>query len=319
MKVTHKLFLTFVLLHNQIINGYTNEWSFLPELQERCPYTSFCDVDANLSMPTYARDHLHPCCEPCSCSSDCLETNNCCNYTENFWTPQQKCMSSITSSLSSFTPTKDYMYFMVYRCHDKDCTQDGTNIEPVYSPSDKHIFVNSYCAYCHNINDSIQWRRTISCSQIRVQSTLSDVSYYLTHENRSLESDDCFVSFIPPKGYDLKHLECRKNVIRQCNVTGTLLKKTTSWDYCPMFNATFTMNLGISFGNVFCFICNVGDDKQLPQVCSAEKSKSQRIYLTHVLDHDLIELGTVQKTDKTQIRHCGPREALVQSFKVSIV
>ena len=46
-------------------------------LYEACPYTTFCQANASMTFEEDTRKYM-PCCPPCSCDENCLQSHNCC-------------------------------------------------------------------------------------------------------------------------------------------------------------------------------------------------------------------------------------------------
>ncbi|KAL4231215.1 hypothetical protein ACF0H5_008797 [Mactra antiquata] len=228
---------------------------FLSELQELCPYASFCGENARFI--SHENGTKQSCCRSCSCEPECVMFGNCCfDYVSDGQNTQlRQCLSPMVMNVRD----KEINYIMVYSCPTRDgkdsvCTFNTTDVKsfaPVVSIKTGEIYVNSQCAHCNNVTDGVPWELAVACPS-------SGEDYLVTSADMFIEANGdatCYLTYVPPERVNVESRECKKNVVRQCNVTGLVTKWSMYWEYCPMFNATFYAH-SYAFGNVFCYLCN---------------------------------------------------------------
>lgn len=308
--------LFFILLLNSGHSFVSDYKMVMSKLQESCPFTSFCEEKATKHFPENYTNQ-RPCCESCSCKSDCEKDNNCCFGKTDVW---KKCRSPIMNS-----KTRTANFWMIQSCSNNAYSQDYNNsiicifnesdyksFMPVVSQNSGDIFVNSECAYCNEIYDIIPWKLAVNCLMSQDVHSI-DVIRLLNGEITDI--DECFLSYVPPKHFNLQSHECSNDVIRECNVSGIAREWEPFWNYCPIINAPL-LTMNAVYGNIFCFRCNEGYDHAIPLICKDGRIKHPtNIAFTAIL-HSINQIEPDRKSDQQTSAVCGPSEALVRSVKV---
>ncbi|KAL4231212.1 hypothetical protein ACF0H5_008794 [Mactra antiquata] len=292
-------------------------FTFLSELQELCPYTSFCEENARISLPE--NETKQPCCRSCSCKPECEMFGNCCfDYVKNGkMTKLRQCLSPVVTDCNA----NEIHYIMVYAClttdgNDSMCPFTTTNVSsfaPVVSITTGEIYVNQQCADCNNVTDGVSWQLSVKCP-------FFEEDYFIASSDILLESHSdepaCYLTYIPPANVNVESRECTNDVIRQCNVREGTDQWTPMWEYCPMFNATYTYSshnyVGL-YGNIFCFICNV---LTIPDpLCRWQDFKKPlNVPFSAILDRIGVEGSSVSK--ERDISACDASSVMVNSFEI---
>lgn len=310
--IYHLLFYVYLLLNNGPISSSNYNWTFMPRLQELCPYTSFCEENATMSFP--ASNAKRPCCDSCSCKPDCEKGGNCCFGKSDAW---RKCMAATVNM-----KTTNIHYMMIHSCLTNPhatgnrtlCSYNDTDYKsfaPVVSEKSKDIFVNSECASCNKVYDTIPWKLAVYCPESK-EAHLYDLIKLLNGED--VRNEGCYLGYVPPKHLIMESRECRHDVIRECNVSKKALEWEPLWDYCPVFNAQFSTLTNI-YGNIFCFLCNEGYDYPIPSICLGGGHKyPSSVAFTAILD-DVSSIKLDRETAQN-VGLCRPTETLVHSIQV---
>ncbi|KAL4231216.1 hypothetical protein ACF0H5_008798 [Mactra antiquata] len=293
-------------------------FAFISEVQELCPYTSFCKRNARLTLPK--NETKEPCCKPCSCQPDCEMFGNCCfDYMRNGTLVNlRQCLSPVVTGAH----VKVVNYIMVYSCQTASgsnslCSfkpRDINSFAPVVSITTGEIYVNPQCAHCNNVTDGVPWKLSVKCP-------FSKEDFFITSSDILLDSQNdersCFLTYIPPDQVNVKFRECYTNVVRQCNVTGLATQWTPMWKYCSMFNATYTYSrsnqIG-AYGNIFCYICN---QIRMPELlCRENELKGlDSVPFSAILEIKDFDISSFSK--ERDINGCDASSVMVRSFKMS--
>ncbi|KAL4231480.1 hypothetical protein ACF0H5_009057 [Mactra antiquata] len=269
-------------------------------------------------------ENITPCCKSCSCDPECKLFDNCCF--DSVSSPDEeisvKCLSPVVSHMKVLYQK----YLMIDSCSTESetllCDYDVSNItsySPVVSQSTGAIYVNGYCASCNGISDMIPWQLAIQC-------TLTE-EYMLYYSSGSLyESQEgttgCYQVYLSPEQINLDSRVCATEVIRKCNVTREIMKWEPFWDYCPLFNATFSTSLNKPYGNIFCFLCNSLLVGTVKKQCYASDFKSRDWFpFTVLLENkdDYTLLDSPWEPDNSvsdNTNKCREGYAMVKSFRV---
>lgn len=307
-------------IYSSIYDNYLNR-TLLTNLQKLCPYSSFCEENATMSLPM--NDTKHPCCESCSCEPGCEINDNCCFDPSSFGVNaiMQKCMSPVVTNID--VPTA--MYLMIHSCQKGSyqsangnsslCSFDKTDYKsfgPVMSRTRGEVYVNQDCATCNNVHDTVPWKLSVKCPKDK-----ADHSYDTLKLLRGLNVGKvgCYMSYVPPNNLDIEPRECRSDAIRKCNVTGKVDKWEPLWEFCPMINATFSRSRKKSYGNIFCYICNENYFPPVVTICSeiGIKYPTYTPFTVVLADINLEEWGNAPAPSNGI---CEVNEQLVNSFKV---
>jgi hypothetical protein len=307
----------------------------MPRLKEFCPYSDFCGLNASKEY-VYDGDRM-PCCQSCSCSSDCGYHGTCCFHRLDANTKLQESM--ICRNTFEIDTEKDEYYagyiskavphyWIVNKCMVTDKCDDlakvsnktDTSFSPVFSTSTGHTYFNTFIAKCNNVSDITPWQRLLSCPT-NVETSLSDI---LNNDNDVEISQKCLSYYTPPDT-EANFIQCYANVIRKCNVTGLVSKKDEFWPLCEMFNSSFiAMNSRYmqTFANVYCYLCNtetISESTIRSMECSWFGQTGHKNPLMSSAALTII-LSLSQKVNTPVIKQredqCGSASQMVRSFDV---
>ncbi|KAL4231214.1 hypothetical protein ACF0H5_008796 [Mactra antiquata] len=289
-----------------------HNFTFLSEFKELCPYTPFCDENAQVILPK--NETKQPCCRPCSCKPECEMFGNCCfDYVSNgSKTHLRQCLSPVIT----YIQYEVINYIMVSSCTTSDgkdlvCpfnTSDVSSFAPVVSMKTGEIYVNPQCASCNGITDGVPWKLAVACPFSDEDYLISSSDMFLKDPNQSA----CHLMYVPPATVNVESRECRNDVVRQCNVTGQVTQKTILWDYCSMFNATFYIRAeSVLYGNIFCFMCN--ELLEPDQLCRVNINKGFSGFPFHVMLEE-IHFEDVSGSEQKDSNNCDRFSVMVHSF-----
>ncbi|XP_045179784.2 uncharacterized protein LOC123539283 [Mercenaria mercenaria] len=334
--------LTLTCQHANTIKVKENVFLEMSDLKELCPYSSFCGQNASAEFQ-YSQNY-RPCCRSCSCLANCGLRGNCCFEELNQYNAGNDMICRHTfpveprkyqGFLRSILKNAPH-YRMIDICSYSDkiaresgtkCEQNSSNVErslsPMFSPTKGLIYINAHCAECNNVSDAVPWRRAIMCPS-EAEAPLSEFMDNFNGIEISSDYSGCLLYYIPPPEVNLDILSCYPSVIRQCNTTGRMKRRDLSWNFCEMFNATFTIEtVGHlqAYANVFCFMCNtVIDRNRIKEMqCTKQKlgSKKSPIVpyapLSIILDLTDVKRSSISRRyyEKT---HCPENSVMVASF-----
>ena len=235
----------------QLINAYGTVY---------CPHTDLCQ--SNASQPLND-DSVTPCCDACSCADDCWKKDNCCldKHRSTIRAPIIECQKTLVKG------TSKYQYFntfwVVTKC--PETTTNSTMLQKckgkqamslndylwVSDPISSQIYNNKWCAECHGINKTVEWRVGTEC----VDMMQGNFDF-----NDIIGSDDCNLIVIPPQNIDVDTNICSKPDISFCNETGSWRTYDKSINQaCRVLKQPFTVESFVGktvYRNVFCAICN---------------------------------------------------------------
>ena len=233
-----------------------------------CSEVRLCTKNLQINYINY--DPSRQCCDTCSCHSSCGTMQNCCpDVTES---PIQKysnhpeCirMKYYNKTAEPTAVGEDYKVFTT--CSNKSqldwvdkCQHlDMLGAVPV-SLTNSHIaFKNTYCAWCNNEFDVVEWKVKVVCDKgdTMYASTLEDLRIKI-----NLRADECNVVFMPPYRYTVTCYDAYSRYIDSCNVTGKW-KIYHPWieQACHSYTSVYYFGSDFSrdkYKNVFCFFCNM--------------------------------------------------------------
>ena len=252
-----------------------------------CPHTNLCQANASLPL----NDDVSPCCDDCSCDDDCLKKSNCCpdKHTATTRSPTTECQVSLVKGISDY---QDFdSYWVVKKCTDRvknktlvaKCeTISFRSIEDymwVSDPVSNQIFNNIWCAECHGIKDTVEWRLGTQCKDV----LNGDFNF---SDETSLKR--CNSIMIPPKRINVGMNICNKADISVCNQTGEWQNFNKSVDEaCSALVQPFIVervHRPTVYKNVFCAMCNEKSSEQswLENVCKPRNTVSRGIHSIYV-------------------------------------
>jgi hypothetical protein len=196
-----------------------------------------------------------------------------------------------------------------------------TQFYPVYSAMTGFIYFNAAIASCNNAYDTIVFQRAIKC--FYQEDYMDDVDRIIGGFEPARE---CQVQYLPPSGIDLKSEHCKPEIIRECNITGTVKEWQPFWTYCKTLNAVYALHVGFQeyiYANIYCFMCNelydVDKFVEITNKCSrlVDKISALDFSLTVILkpgflfsDDNQIGIFTSSETS------CPKNQIMVHSFTV---
>lgn len=236
-------------------------------------------------------------CQACQCDVTCIQYNNCCPdvylrnviiANPNIIIPNSECtlleyppnfmVDPVTlDHLESFTSLINKcpdanIHVQSHQTNTKRPKSSNTDIAslcerddegPPVSDASTHLsYKNTHCAKCHNVNSSdiIQWQMKLECNNPLILTTR-----YFTEKElfKALKmTEQCKLIYSPPRGRDDFLSPCRRQsapLVRSCNQSGEWSPKFYSKEIqraCQMYTSIFMGR----FKNIFCFICNTGND-----------------------------------------------------------
>ena len=273
--------IVILLIQTLSINANNLSPTLQQAISSYCPYTDLCHSPARLTTNGSERAS---CCAQCSCDNDCLRLDNCCldkgrSKIQN--TRALPCKSTLTKDLINDNGITSDIEPRTYKMEDT-CPPNEVNItlkqkcqgyikenlEDFVLVSDKQtgmIYQNRHCAECHGVTDYTQWSIRTSCYELLSQdrsfkSMLVSDRCDIVNEVPSSEKSraDSFACFIP--GYS------------ECNTTGLWEKydsdivaacKQYNWTY---FQIRDLANRVKTYKNVFCFLCNMPANVEIPKL-----------------------------------------------------
>ena len=249
---------TTVLLEGKVTTEVKQLINALPT--RYCPHTNLCQSNASLPLDD---DSVSPCCDDCSCDNDCWKKDNCCPDKHNATnrSPIIECQETLVKGTSKYPDFNTY--WVVKKC--PETTTNTTLIKKckgrllssmddyiwVSDPFSNQIYKNKWCAECHGINETVEWRVGTEC----IDMLNGDFDF-----NDESRLDRCNLIVIPPGNKDTEINLCNKPVISVGNKTGHWHHFNMSIvQACKALRQPFTVEhfVGKSvYRNVFCAMCN---------------------------------------------------------------
>lgn len=223
-------------------------------------------------------------CPKCNCKSSCLLQNSrypCCpDFFFRYGAPFCRSVEATDNKIN------DYFFSLIDSCPAEadnklieECSKTRTPAErlllpPVASRQHNVLFLNRYCADCHNISNVQSWSLFFECKNP------IDFNYLSSYEEitETADKQGCSIAFRGTEGRVCAP-EHPKDLISQCNVTGNW----ENYDFSIDSACRSTLNSVYKnvFKNVFCYMCNPPQlaPRHPPKVshCQDEKSPLQTL------------------------------------------
>ena len=303
-------FMTFV----QGASGLTK----VSSLNTLCPYTDYCTSNATKRIQNTTE---MPCCGYCSCEEDCWGRDNCCMDKPTVLMIAKQPVESCDTVLVNHHDTK-YMYnignevpryYITNRCPIEDgplaekCSgKNQSSIEDFIWATDnltRRIYSNEYCAKCHGVDVFTSWLISTDCME-----ALNGLNSPIDAINHII--NNCGLFLEPPSKEDNTG-RCLVPEITQCNVTGVWETYDQALEQaCNSINQIYVkedMYRTHIYKNVYCFLCNSGQDRHIGDVCTSNdltNTRTGRQTFTGILDFRWME--TVKEMDASDTRRPGP-------------
>ena len=244
-----------------------------------CPYSDLCHSQARLTTNGSERTS---CCAHCSCDNDCGRFDNCCidqDRSNSYSSRVIPCKSTLTKDLINNNGFQSESEPRYYKLEDT-CPPNENNMTLIqkcqgYSKehledfvwvSDKQtgmIYQNGHCAQCHGVNEYITWSIRTSCGNILSQGRSVD---------STLLSNLCDIVNEVPSQEETRAetYSCTIYIHSECNITGNWEEYDTNMDTaCKRYNWTYfhidqIINSAQAYKNVFCFLCNMPKNVDVP-------------------------------------------------------
>ncbi|KAL4228853.1 hypothetical protein ACF0H5_011893 [Mactra antiquata] len=239
-------------------------------------YNQYCGHSCVLN--TYQTGQIS-CCEECSCDLDNCNNittqSTCCpdllNKLQVYPRNYQKCIHPLAFSWKSGQPLPNATLMVVSCPSDTDITLvekcenrlKSTSIEyktpySLLDPLTNSLFIyrNKYCLSCWHdpevVNKATRWRLSVICSRGKIYIEEFDEDTLIRGVK---DNDNCSLVFMSPT--KLPSVVTCGQGISECNITGKWHRSdATTATVCQAFRAPFR-NI---YRNLFCYICNTGDD-----------------------------------------------------------
>ena len=253
---------------------HVSDWSKL------CPYINFCKRNASNVIMQKGKI---PCCQPCSCESNCWAKGNCCPDKEvpANKLPVEICEPTLVKrnifgkntnglgEIGRFYITKSCPDTMKNTTLVKMCEKTlQISFEEFIWVTDNvnnKIYQNKFCAECHGIVDYTNWHLSTSCTDIFLGSFNS--------KNVSQFPEHCDLVIVPTNHKKVAVNYCLRPDIAECNVTG-------KWQYydktveeaCHTYKQYYLVQESVFtriYENIFCFLCNAADNDATVDICKA--------------------------------------------------
>ena len=323
-------FLNFSVISDPTIRRYSQEYNTF------CPHTFMCNVLINFNnslFQKYGEFQEEPCCGPCSCYGDCLNTLDCCldglprllttNEVKSIYESPKQCMYAQFRAYHK-EQYNGLGYVLITKCADdtdadstvKDnCLKEYSEFDfttdiPAYFPvTDNTTMVsykNEYCALCNDIPKSnlIYWGAKVECETVdnredtEIQS-LSDVYKLIT------EDSTCNVVFLIP--YELLY---RQPFIQQCipyqnrcNMTGRWQEYDADLEsLCLSYESAYK-----GYKNVHCYLCNGYDVSTIKEICMGESPNWLPSSFITLLDFNDLEVAD-EDLKSSKERECSKNQ-----------
>ena len=212
-------------------------------------------------------------------------------------------------------------FYMVSRCphtftrDSSECQNDGVlspvspagyNGRGISSRDPPAVYRNQHCARCHGVYETVPWNIRVLCS--RMKSLLFATPRNLT---LSLALDpDCAVTFTPPPAphHHARHCYTRPGIISSCNVTGAWRKRDSFLERACLSYVTPKTVGGKLYQNVFCFLCNHGDEDASLQLSLTACQRNPNLAITSGVGGDVAQTGSGQTLSMTLTKFDITRE-----------
>ena len=254
-----------------------------PPIQEvvssYCPYSDLCQSPARLTRNGSERTS---CCAQCSCDNDCWRFDNCCidkDSNNSYSSRVMSCKSTLTKDLINNNGFKSNIEPRHYRIEDT-CPPSEVNstliqkcqgfskehLEDFVWVTDKQtgmIYQNKHCAQCRGVSEYTTWSVRTSCGNILSQGGSVD---------STLLSNFCDIVNEAPSQEEARAdtYACTIAMYSECNVTGRWDEYDVIIDTaCRLYNWTYfnihqIRKYAIAYKNVFCFLCNMPKNVDVP-------------------------------------------------------
>ncbi|KAK3087299.1 hypothetical protein FSP39_004377 [Pinctada imbricata] len=275
-----------VLLHHQLwkdcrsvtvvesiimYHTHVNHTFVLEQYIAVCGHDFLCDVSVvppHLKSNNSYESHIK--CPPCSCNISCLVNWNCCPDLYLTLPP----MTCETVDLEGFERNETENFRIVSSCPNDTIQEqieacevrnlsiiDRLFLPPVTSDGNLSIaFKNRHCAACNGFIAESEWIFNISCSQP------TDFNYFSSYSeilNRASERN-CHLSFYPINeeyAYKCEYRKVRDDMYYNTCRWTDYWQDSDNGDIQKMCESDYDLELelensGITFKNVFCYICN---------------------------------------------------------------
>ncbi|KAK3590081.1 hypothetical protein CHS0354_041124 [Potamilus streckersoni] len=200
-----------------------------------CPFTSLCNFSVDFKSNLFTKD----CCVPCSCSSSCEITGNCCpdyqsgKYFGNIRRDnyQGNCQHAALVDESQISLPGDRYYFFISECPFRSneleinacvrpkrptALEGFLDIIPVTDKSKRINYKTRHRATCNNISArNLTYRRVVLQCTIDVSSEAQNLNTIM----QFIDGDQCNLLYNPEDDVGHKTTVCTP-MVTKCNLTG---------------------------------------------------------------------------------------------------
>ncbi|KAL4224889.1 hypothetical protein ACF0H5_015585 [Mactra antiquata] len=257
----------------------------LPDLATLCPYNDFCSTKATKMLPANESE-LTPCCQKCSCETDCQLFGNCCPDKELTSDVQVK-YPCVSIYLYHNKPRFEYIfeqydvyYHVINDCPTKNLLAEFPRCSELYyledyafvsDPLTDRVYQNKHCARCNGVFNYTQWFLSTDCTS----------ENYVTYDEWLwFLSATCELTPIAPEpssGHAYRCYPQESKDILKCNSSGELETKDAEiQDACefdnPKTNSLFYQDASTEltgvYQNPYCKLCNADNGEGWSDVCT---------------------------------------------------
>ena len=305
------------------LNVYNDSQRLQDIVSSYCPYINFCHA---VSRQTVDAVQNYSCCAGCSCEDECWKYDTCCPDKENIskHIPGAACKTTLIKQ-DKDEKALPVLGYKRYRIEDS-CPPSEINISlarkcsgAFYNSTDEFVWVsdkvsgkiyqNRYCALCHGVTDFISWLIRTSCLEVLMTDTSNFMDIILSDHCTSVNEATSM------EETRARTFACDSPHFSECNVTGFWTKyeesidKACKWSYWPYFHKLSITRVVQSYRNIFCYICNSPEQKQVSgDYCEVQSIHSERknfLSFSALIDvKDLLDMNTGRNTRN----RCGVNE-----------
>ncbi|KAL4225195.1 hypothetical protein ACF0H5_015886 [Mactra antiquata] len=268
--------LMYILCINYILTFHSDET--VSDTTWNLGFT-FCETK------TPKESHLYPCCQKCSCESDCQYFGNCCP--DKILTPgiqiKYPCVE-LGKYLNAPRGLPDIQYAMEYHVID-DCPSfalellypkcftldDLEDFIAVSDPVTDRVYKNKHCALCNGVKHYTEWKLVTDCGLYFQKSYTSRSEWF------SYIVKNCSATPWPQKWTDGLSVKCHlfPEKLRKCNSTGRWKQQDDDVQYACESENQYTSSLlyqeeqgkSVFYENAYCKVCNTDINEVWQDLC----------------------------------------------------